>query len=87
MKAKIKATGKIIDVYVHGEDTNGNPILYTDGKYNFYKPEDLDFNVDEKKDRLISLDKACEWLEINTKRYWMCYAEDFIEEFKQAMVK
>jgi hypothetical protein len=89
MKAKVKTNNKIIDVTIHGEDANGNPILYTDGKCNFYKPEDLDFNVEQSpKDKLVSLNEVCEWLEEHLIDYWsqkVTEPTEFINELKKAM--
>ena len=92
MKAKIKATGKILDVFVHGTDADGNVIAYhePDG-FPCYKPEELDFDVSDRADKYISLNKACEWLKKNTYSVFTksCSlfdaVEEFTENFKQAM--
>lgn len=43
MKAKVKATGKIIDVRVHGTNASGKPISFysLDGR-DYFKAEDLE---------------------------------------------
>ena len=93
MKAKIKATGKILDVFVHGTDADGNVIAYhePDG-FPCYKPEELDFDVSDRADKYISLNKACEWLTdfLSDYKYNGYYlsSKDFdymITNFKKAM--
>lgn len=73
---------------IKGIDGNGNYIYeHVDDEIQKVINENFSdmLGKDDNDDRLISLNKACEWLKINTKRYWMCYAEDFINEFKKAM--
>lgn len=56
--------------YEQGGDSDTWEDIYTDGAGYGYQ---------------LAVENACEWLEINTKRYWMCYPEEFIKEFKDAM--
>lgn len=48
MKAKIKATGKIIDVKIHGMNTNGKPISFysLDGR-DYFKAEELELESEK----------------------------------------
>ena len=59
MKAIRKSDGKIIDVEVHGRSGDCAISYHTDFK-NFYKPEELDFNVVETKDVGI-IEKPFDW--------------------------
>ena len=95
MKAKIKATGKILDVFVHGTDADGNVIAYhePDG-FPCYKPEELDFDVSDRADKYISLNKACEWWRTHLPFIYLTgmnktsehkIIDRYIEDFKKAM--
>lgn len=48
MKAKVKATGKIVDVRIHGMDANGKPFSFfsLDGR-DYYKAEDLELESEK----------------------------------------
>ena len=48
MKVKVKATGKIIDVKVHGENSNGKPISFysLDGR-DYYKADELELESEK----------------------------------------
>lgn len=59
MKAIRKSDGKIIDVEVHGWNGDCAISYHTDFK-DFYKPEDLDFNVVETKD-VGTTEKPFDW--------------------------
>lgn len=59
MKAIRKSDGKIIDVEVHGWQGDCAISYHTDFK-DFYKPEDLDFNVVETKD-VGTTEKPFDW--------------------------
>lgn len=55
IKAIRKSDGKIIDVEVHG--WNGDrPISYHTNFKDFYKPEDLDFNIPQETEQSSSFD-------------------------------
>lgn len=48
MKAKVKATGKIIDVRVHGMSANGMPIsFYSLDRRDYYKSEELELESEK----------------------------------------
>lgn len=48
MKAKVKATGKIVDVKVHGMKADGTPIsFYTLDRRDYYKVEDLELESEK----------------------------------------
>ncbi len=49
MKAKVKATGKIVDVRVHGTNANGIPISFftLDSRQDYYKAEELELDSDK----------------------------------------
>ena len=55
MKAIRKSDGKIIDVKVHGWNGDCAVSYHTDFK-DFYKPEDLDFNVPKESEQPSSFD-------------------------------
>ena len=48
MKVKVKATGKIIDVKVHGKNSNGKPISFysLDGR-DYYKADELELESEK----------------------------------------
>ena len=45
MKAIRKSDGKIIDVEIYGLNSKNCPISYHANFKDFYKPEDIDFNI------------------------------------------
>lgn len=48
MKAKVKATGKIVDVKVHGMNANGMPIsFYSLDRRDYYKVEELELESEK----------------------------------------
>ena len=48
MKAKVKATGQIVDVRIHGMKANGTPIsFYTLDERDYYKAEDLELESEK----------------------------------------
>ena len=48
MKAKVKATGKIIDVKIHGMSANGKPIsFYSLDRRDYYKAEELELESEK----------------------------------------
>ena len=55
MKAIRKSDGKIIDVEVSAW-SGGSAISYTTDFKNFYKPEDLDFNIPQETEQSDSFD-------------------------------
>ena len=59
MKAIRKSDGKIVEVQPHGW-RNGEIISYHSNFTDFYKPEDLDFNVVETKD-VGTIEKPFDW--------------------------
>ncbi len=48
MKAKVKTTGQIIDVRIHGMKADGTPIsFYTLDERNYFKAEDLELESEK----------------------------------------
>lgn len=66
MKAKVKATGQIVDVRIHGMKANGTPISFCtlDGR-DYYKAEDLEFESEK-------YETQSEWNEIYEAIKFLC---------------
>ena len=66
MKAKVKATGKIIDVKVHGTDANDVPLSFfsLDGR-DYYMAEDLELESEK-------YETQSEWNEIYKAIKFLC---------------
>lgn len=65
MKAKVKETGEIIDVYIL------YPTTYSrlDGNHKIIEEYDEDELEFEPGPKMVSLDKVCEWIKENAQKY------------------
>lgn len=82
MKAKVKATGKIIDVRVHGMKADGTPIcFYTLDGRDYFKAEDLELESekyethDEWNKIYKDIEELCERVTPLTTKYDAYYNE------------
>lgn len=86
-----KFCGKVVTI----ESYNSRWYYYDikeDEKVNFWYDEMFEGFADEPQEKMVSLDRACEWLElhINDDKYYSCIGEEtlipyLIDDFKKAM--
>lgn len=89
MKAKVKKTGEIVQVFLESQHCGNPQSMYKEAVFvnaRMWHEDELLFIHEKSKEKgLVSLDKVCKWLKEQEEMIGVSFQEDFYERFRKAM--